>query len=131
MLNKSVSIALVFALLHVRSGPVLAESRGEVDARFVESVKQAVLILGVGPKALVKVELRNKTKLTGYVGEAGEDTFTIVDPRTGGTSTVAYTQAAKVRGQSLSTGAKIGIGIAIGVGAFFLIAYMLFRSWNG
>jgi hypothetical protein len=131
MLNKSVSIALVFALLHVRSGSVLAESQGEVDARFAESVKQAVLILGVGPKALVKVELRNETKLTGYVSEAGEDTFSIVDRRTGVTSTVAYTQAAKVSGRSLSTGAKIGLGIAIGVGAFFLIAYMLFRSWNG
>ena len=131
MLNKSVSIALVFALLHVRSGSVLAESQGEVDARFAESVKQAVLILGVGPKALVKVELRNETKLTGYVSEAGEDTFSIVDRRTGVTSTIAYTQAAKVSGRSLSTGSKIGLGIAIGVGAFFLIAYMLFRSWNG
>ena len=131
MLNKSVSLSLVFALLLVSSGQVLTEGQGEADSRLAENVKRAVLRLGVGPKALIKVELRNGTKLAGYVSEAMEDTFSIVDPRTGVTSTVAYTQAARVRGRSLSTGAKIGIGIAIGVGAFFLLAYISFRSWSG
>jgi Na+-driven multidrug efflux pump len=131
MLNTSVSFALIFALLCVGFGPVLAQSQGEVDARLAENVKQAVLVFGVGPKALVVVELRNETKLAGYISEAAEDTFSIVDPRTRVTTTVAYTQPAKVSGQNLSTGAKIGIGIAIGIGVVFLIAYILFRSWNG
>lgn len=41
----------------------------------------------------------------------------IVDDKTGGTTAVPYPQVKKVKGNNLSTGAKIVIGVGIVIGA--------------
>jgi hypothetical protein len=51
----------------------------------------------VGSKARVEVKLQDGTKLRGSVSSAGADAFTITDPKTGASRTVAYAEVARVK----------------------------------
>ena len=119
MLKKSLSLVLVVVLVHMVSAtPALAGTNAEKDAQFAEKIRANILKLGTGPDALVRVKLRDKTKLEGYIREAGTDSFVVMNTKTGVATTVAYPQVKTVRGNNLST----GVWIAIGVGIVILVA---------
>ncbi len=124
MFRKLFSLALVALLLNtVGMRLAYADSKEEKQARFVEKVKVNVLKLGTGEAARVKVKLRDKTKLEGYVSAVGEEDFTITDRKTGVATTVAYPQVKSVKGNNLSTGAKIAIGVGIAAAVIFIILF--------
>ena len=56
---------------------------GDHRGRFAEKVKAGIGKLGTGTDARIEVKLRDKTKLKGYVSESVEDSFVIVDEKTG------------------------------------------------
>ncbi|HUG96285.1 MAG TPA: hypothetical protein VMJ94_01980 [Nitrososphaera sp.] len=124
MLKKYLSLVLVALLVHVVSAaPAFAKSRAEKEARFAEKVRANILKLGVGPEVLVRVKLRDKTKLEGYISEAATDSFVVVSVKNGRATTVTYPQVKAVQGNNLSTGAKIaiGVGIVIAVAAILVL----------
>jgi VIT1/CCC1 family predicted Fe2+/Mn2+ transporter len=126
MFKRLLSFTLAVLLINMVWGrsTAYADSKAEEQARFVEQVKAGVAKLGTGTEARVEVKLRDKGKLRGYISEAGADHFVVTDVRTGAATTVAYTEVRQVKGNNLSTGAKIGIGVAIGaailVALFFI-----------
>ena len=139
MFAKSLSILLAISLLHVLTAkgvPAQANladgsdrpekvtvsdsnaptgTKESKEARFASKVKAAIAKLGSGPAARVEVKLRDKTKLKGYVDVVNDDSFVVVDDKTGVATTVLYPQVQKVKGNNLSTGAKIAIGIGIAI----------------
>jgi hypothetical protein len=130
MLKKLLSIALVSLLVNMFSvSSAAASSREEKEARFVELVKASVLKLGTGEDARVEVKLRDKTKLKGYIREAGETSFVVVDAKNDNARTVAYPQVKQVKGNNLSTGARTAIGIGVAVALGVLLVYM-FSGWK-
>jgi hypothetical protein len=104
-------VALMINLAGVRLA--YADSREEKQARFAEKIKANLLKLGTGESTRVKVKLRDQTKLEGYISDAGAESFTVTNRKTGMATTVAYPQVKSVQGNNLSTGAKIGIGVGI------------------
>ena len=127
MLKKICSVVLVALLLQMGAVPAFAKSNAEKEARRTEKVRKQLAKLGTGSDARIKLELRDKTKLEGFVSEAGADTFAVTD-RAGKTSTVEYSQVSKAKGQNLSTGAKIAIGIGIGAAVTVLIIFLYIAS---
>ena len=149
MLAKTLSIVLAISLLHVLTAktalaqPYLANGSGSYEkaktlddkdgsiaanttskeARFAAKVKTDIAKLGTGPAARVEVNLKDKTKLKGYVSEVSDGHFVVVDYKTGAATQVPYPQVKKVKGNNLSTGAKIAIGI--GVAIAFLVLFGL------
>jgi hypothetical protein len=70
----------------------------------------------------VTVKLQDGSKLKGNISEAKEDSFTLSDSKTGQTRTLAYADVVEVKKQGgLSLMAKVGIGLAITVGALALL----------
>src|SRR5262247_4058597 len=118
MFKKSLSLALVGSLIfmHVGVPSVSAKSKAEKETERAAKVKADVTRLGVGKDARIAVRLRDKTRVSGYINQADDDSFVITDIKTGATTKVAYTDVTQAKGYNLSTGAKIAIGIAIGVG---------------
>ena len=114
-------VALIVNLAGIRLA--YAESKEEKQARYAEKIKTNVLKLGTGESTRVKVKLRDKAKLEGYISDAGPENFTITDRKTGVATTVAYPQVKSVQGNNLSTGAKIAIGVGIAAGIIFLILW--------
>jgi hypothetical protein len=114
-------IALMINLGGVRLA--YADSKEEKQVRFAERIKANVLKLGTGASTRVKVKLRDQAKLQGYISDAGPETFTVTDQKTGVATTVAYTQVKSVQGNNLSTGAKIAIGVGIAAAIIFIILW--------
>jgi hypothetical protein len=122
MLKKFLSLALVGLLINLVSvSPVYAGSKEEKQARFAEQVKRGVLKLGTGTDARVEVKLRDKTKLKGYISEAGEDSFTVVDAKLGVATTVAYPQVKQVKGNNLSSGARIALAVGLAIASLIVV----------
>jgi hypothetical protein len=102
----------------------LAGDKPEKEAQFAQKVKSEIARLGTGPDARVEVKLRDKTKLKGYISELGNESFAVVEDRAGSATTVTYPQVKQVKGNNLSTGAKILIGVGIGFGIVLLLALL-------
>jgi hypothetical protein len=123
MLKKICSAILSALLLQAAALPAFASTSPKKEAERAEKVHAQLAKLGTGKDARVKVELRDKTKLEGYLSEAGADSFTVTDDA-GNATAVPYPQVKKAKGNNLSTGAKIAIGAGIGVAATILILYL-------
>ena len=114
MLKKVVALVVIGFLLHVSGvSCAYAGSKEEKEIRFAEKVKEGISKLGTGPEARVEVKLQDKRKLKGYISEAGEDSFVLVDEKTRTTSIVTYSQVQQVKGNNLSKAAKVAIGVGV------------------
>ena len=127
MLKKICSVVLAGLMLQAAAAPALARSATEKESKRAEMVRAKLSKLGTGPDARVRVELRDKTKLEGFVSEAGADGFVVTD-ETGNATAVPYPQVRKAQGNNLSTGAKFAIGIGIGAGVTLLIVLLIAAS---
>lgn len=127
MFKKLCSVILSALLLQAVAAPALAGTKAENDSRRAEKVRAQVVRLGTGADARVKLELRDKTKLEGYVSEAGAETFAVTDAA-GRATTVEYSQVRKARGNNLSTGTKVVIGVGIGAAVTLLVLYAMYAA---
>ena len=121
-LLSMVIACLVLSAVSVR--PVAAASKADKEARFAAKVKTGIEKLGVGRDTRVEIKLRDKTRLKGSISETSENGFVITDPKTGASNTVAYTDVSQVKGNNMSTGAKIAIGIGIGAAVTILVVLL-------
>ena len=129
MFKKVLSLVLVGFLLNATGASVAyAGSKEERETRFAEKVKEGISKLGTGADARIEVKLRDKTKLKGYLSEAGKDRFLVVDGKTGATSTVAYAQVKQVRGNNLSKGAEIAIGVGVILLPIIVVLFFVTRD---
>jgi hypothetical protein len=129
MFRKILSVALAALLIQlVCAYPAFAGGDAKKELEKAEKVRAGIARLGTGPDARVKIKLRDKTKLEGYVSDAGSDQFTVTDIKTGVATSVEYGQVKQVKGNNLSTGAKIAIGVGIGIGAVLLIIYLIYAA---
>ena len=125
MFKKLLSLMLAILIINVGlAQTVAANTNPEKEAKFAEKVKAGIAKLGTGAEARVEVKLKNKTKLKGYVSEAGADSFTVIDEKSGAATEVAYSNAKQVKGNNLSKGVKIAI--VLGIVAVALIVALIF-----
>ena len=77
-------------------------------------IKERVEQRGTGQP--VRVTLRNKTEVKGYISQVDADSFQITDKKTGRATTITYSEVEKVRKPGLSVGTKLGIVAAVAAG---------------
>ena len=119
MSKKLTSLVVSGALLlFMCSTSIIASTEKEKGLANAEKVKATISRIGTGRAARIEVKLRDDTKLKGYVDRVAEDHFVVIDDKTGA-KIVSYPQVKQVKGNNLSTGAKIAIGI--GVASLFLL----------
>jgi hypothetical protein len=129
MFKKILSLALVGLLVNVMGvNLAYAGSKEAKETRFAEKVKAGIGKLGTGAEARVEVKLRDKTKLKGYVGEAGADSFVVVNEKTGATATVTYAQVKQVKGNNYSRGVEIAIGVGVILIPILVVLYFVTRD---
>ncbi len=106
------------------STPLIAQTKsaGDKNSGFAQKVKDGVKTLGTGPEARVSMGLRDKTRLSGYIRQAGEESFEVVNAKTGLAATVPYAQVKKLRGHNVSVGSRFSpIEIAMIGGVIFAL----------
>jgi hypothetical protein len=122
MLKKLAAFVLPILLLNLSVGTIWAKPDTDKELRHAEKVKQAIYKLGVGQNSLVKLTLRDKTKVEGFVSEINDEYFVVINLQTGVATTVAYPGVKQIRGNNLSTKTKIAIGVGIALGVLVIIA---------
>lgn len=137
MPKRFLSVSLIVLLLNlVGIIPAYANSQDDAQvraqARDARKVKIGILKLGLGANARVQLTLRDGRKVKGYIREAGQDSFVVVDAKTGASTTITYTQVKQIKGNNLATGAKValklGAILAIGLGLSLLLVVILFHG---
>ena len=117
----TIAVTLLLAFTLTGQSRVLASSKAEREARNIEKVKAGILKLGVGQQARVIVKMNNKTKVAGYISEIQNDHFVVTDLNSSATTTVAFASVAQVKGNNLSTGAKIAIWVGVAVAVAIIL----------
>lgn len=123
-LCSRITAIMLIVLLTIVAYPsrALAGANPEKEAQFAQKIKSEIARLGTGINARVEVKLRDKTKLKGYISEVGNESFAVVDDKTGSSTTVTYPQVKQVKGNNLSTGAKLAIGVGIAAIVLLILA---------
>jgi len=84
-------------------------------------VRESVRKLGVGEAARVEVKLLDGRKIKGYIREANDNSFVVVDEKTSATTTIDYSQVKQLKGRNRLTAAKVGLEIVKGVAIFAIV----------
>lgn len=122
MLKRFVSIILGMALLQLIIGPVGAETKEKDRDVEAAAVRKKILERGVGPRATVLISLRDGTDIFGVIGEAGQDSFTLVEIPAHRPVTIAYVDVKKVRSNlKRSLNRRIVAGALGGLGGLLVI----------
>lgn len=116
MFRALLSLMLVGLLMQgLNAAPVLA-AQGNDDAQAIEKVRLKVSKLGTGDKTRVTVRKKDGTKIKGTIAQAGADDFTVRDRNTNATTTILYSDVARLednRGSSLRNALiVVGVGVA-------------------
>jgi hypothetical protein len=114
MWKSAIACVLSILLANLLYMPTaVAKPSGNKEQRQVEKLKAGIHRLGTGPDARIKIKLKDKTQISGYISEAGEDTFVVVDSGTGKSNIVPYPQVAKAKGNNLSSNEKLAITLVV------------------
>ena len=119
-MKKTLSLLTITLLLNFAFAPSMLALAKDKEAELTEKVKTEVSKLGVGQDAKIKLKLKDGTKIKGYVVEANENQFVVMNSKTGQAVPVAYPQVGQAKGNNLSTGTILIIG-AVGLLVVLLI----------
>jgi hypothetical protein len=97
MFRKIFAMMLSATVLLTVFGLQSAKAQGIADARATEKIKTKVQKIGVGGNARVEVKLRDNTQMKGYISDADQDSFTVVNSMSGSHNTVAYADTSSVK----------------------------------
>ena len=125
MPKKYLSLLLILSLFGMTTYVRAAASDADETVR-TEKIKREIRKLGTGPNAQIKLKLRDKTKIEGYISEVNETGF-VVNQHNGSSTAVAFPQVGAARGNNLSGGVKI----AIGVGLTVAVTYLYYKYRRG
>jgi len=121
------SVLLLVAVCQVAG----AQQKTGNQTTSVEQIKISVAKLGTGAKARGTITLNSGAKVKGYVAQAGDEDFVIRDRKTDAPTTIRYADVAKVQADKGHSRARnLGLGIAIGAGAFLGILLIAFSQLN-
>ena len=112
--------------------PVSAQTKTDEKDSSVAKIKAKVAERGTGKNKRVEVKKLDGTKLKGYVSQAGEDSFTLVESESRQPVVIAYNEVAKVKNRS-SGGDKIAfivIGAAAATAAVIALSFLVIRCRN-
>lgn len=134
MLKKYLSLALVVILFQLfNTGPITAAAAAKKELT-PEQVRKSIEKLGTGEKARAIVKLRDGTVHKGFVYDAGDSSFTLLEEKTAQKITVAYADVVSLKGKNMSTGAKIAIGVGLAAAGLAIAGSILvlavIASWD-
>lgn len=128
-MKKIASTLLISVIFGLATVPMsFAQPSQTKQDKQSRKVKEKIKKLGTGERVKIKVKLYNDTTYQGYLKEANDDDFVIVD-KGGGSTTVKYSDVKSTGGKNLSTGAKIAIAAsAIGAIIFFAVFWAVVQN---
>ena len=101
------------------------------NPQLAEKARMEIQKRGVGEKSRVRIRLRDRTEVKGYISQIEETSFQVTDNKTGRASTITYDSVDRVKGGGLSRGSKIAIGVGVGAAIAVTVFALVVASWHG
>ena len=101
------------------------------NPQLAEKARMEIQKRGVGEKSRVRIRLRDRTEVKGYISQIEETSFQVTDNKTGRVSTITYDSVDRVKGGGLSRGSKIAIGVGVGAAVAVTVFALVVASWHG
>ena len=129
MTRTLMTLFLALGLVLVPTG---SEAHGRQQSSEAEAAKVRAEVIKrlSGKKERVKIKLRNGSELKGRITQSGDNSFTVTDEKTGNHTDISYSDVLKLQGRGMSTGKKILIASAIGVGVLVTVALIAIRNFD-
>ncbi len=108
-MKKIISLTLITLLMQMSF--IHSAFAGTKEEKFTAKVKTEIAKLGTGTDAKIKLKLKDGTKIKGYIMEANANQFVVMDSKTGQAVPVAYPQVGQAKGNNLSSGTIIVLGV--------------------
>ena len=121
MCSKIISTVIAIVTVNLVCASTVPAQRTNLQP---DEVKAQISRLGTGPKAMVRVALKDKRKMQGWLSLVADDHFSLTDEKTGNARDIKYADVAAVKSLKPSKGA-ITAGVIAGLGvaaAIFLFA---------
>jgi hypothetical protein len=122
VIKRQLAIGLAVVLTAMSFGlPATAAAQTTTE---IEKVRAKVQVLATAKDSQVQVKFRDQTKLKGYIGSVDPLSFTLRDPKTGTSQSIAYSEVESVSkaGSGISTKTWLIIGgVAAGAVTTWLI----------
>jgi len=106
MFRPIFAMMLAAAILVTGFGLPTVRAQAVTDAGATEKIRTKVQKIGVGGNARVEVKLRDNTRLKGYISDAEQDSFTVIDSMSGSRNSVAYADTSSVKKASSGISGK-------------------------
>jgi len=100
-------------------------TREETD---IERIKKSLADSAAHPKARVQARLKDKRRVTGYLGEMKDDEFTLNETPSGSPLVIAYRDVATITNKTHSTLTKVGIAALVGGTALLTVVAVVASS---
>jgi hypothetical protein len=123
---KAIVLALVIAIVPLAQ-TALGQSQSADEVRTAK-VKADVAKRLANKKTHVKIKLHDGGVVNGRLEQGNNDTFKLIEDKTGKTIELSYGAVDKVSGRNLSAMTKIGIGVAVAAGIAGILAIAVLRS---
>ena len=101
---------------------------GTKEQKLAAQVKAGIEKLGTGKDSIVKVKLKDKSRIRGYVSEIDDDGFSVVSDKDGTVTEVQYQNVKQVKGNNLSKKTGIVIGVLLVITLFVVAMSLSFRD---
>jgi hypothetical protein len=121
---------LLLVLVLVFNSAARTQATPTEQASQAAKVKAMVQKRGIGERSRVKVRLRDKAEVKGYISKIEEASFDVTDKSSGQVTTAPYADVESVQGVGLSKSAKIGIIVGLGVAIVVVVFAAEFKA-NG
>jgi hypothetical protein len=127
MFTKTSAMFLAALLILTNLTTIVAQQSDAValDRR----IKAKVNDLGAGAK--VTVFLNDGTKLQGNISQILDDSFDVTVKKETQSRIISYRDVQRIKKRGLTSGAKVGIGVAIGAAAIVTVLVVIMASSDG
>ena len=125
MFTKTSFIFLAALLLFAGVGVV----NGQQSVAELDRIKARVNDLGAGAK--VTVFLKDGKKIQGNISQILDDSFDVTIKKETQANIIPYRDVQRIKKRGLTSGAKVGLGVAIGAGAIATLVIVVLASSDG
>ena len=107
---------------------VAAQANHAREETDIERIKKSLTDSAAHPKARVEARLKDKRRVTGYLGEMRDDEFILNETPSGSAVVIAYHDVATITNKNHSTFTRAGIAALVGGTALFTVVAILAGS---
>ena len=107
---------------------VAAQANTAREGKGIESVKKSLTESAAHPGARVEARLKDRRRVTGYLGEMRDDEFILNETPSGAALVIAYQDVAAITNKNHSTFSKVGIAALVGGTALLTVVAIVAGS---